>query len=223
MVKEFRFYLACLRRAWLDSIEQANTLAALLGGLILFVVLQRTEALKEIAEMDAPTSVAGTLAFALVVAVLSVFLAWAIIFAMRLVTAPAELYWGLREGLHQAKAEIERLKTVPESDYIPLADATVRTYDELAGSGWRTTIDSGTEHPEERMARMTSILINNVAIYGMERPSRELRRVREDELVGGHFVGEGNGYRLPRKGYDKFVGLCVRRADLEEAIRRMNM
>lgn len=54
--------------------------------------------------MEAPTTIAGTVGFTLVLAALSVAVAWLVIFLCRLVTAPAHLYEENQKTIHSLRA-----------------------------------------------------------------------------------------------------------------------
>src|SRR5712664_1311779 len=101
-----QFYLECAKRAARGSFEGANVAATLGGGFLLFLFLQYFEILKEIGNMEAPTTVAGTVAFTLAMAVVSVGLAWLVIFLVRLALAPAELYAWLKNDNESLKKQL---------------------------------------------------------------------------------------------------------------------
>lgn len=80
------FWRRCLLEAWNGSLGRANSLAALIGGAVLaflaFVLhLDKT----------APSSVEGSLAFQLVILVLSFVAAWLLVFVIQLFGAPARI------------------------------------------------------------------------------------------------------------------------------------
>jgi len=87
MREQLHFRLLCLTRAWKGSWSVANALGAFVGGSIISA-LSWTLGLN----MDAPTSVQGTVTFAFVLTVVSIFAVWPLIFAVRCWSAPAKLY-----------------------------------------------------------------------------------------------------------------------------------
>jgi hypothetical protein len=88
-----RFYIECVKHAWRSSIEHANTAGALFGGLILLFILQCSPDLKDLGDMEAPTTIFGTIVFTLGMLGVSVVLTWLVIFLVRVfLVAPVNLY-----------------------------------------------------------------------------------------------------------------------------------
>ena len=81
-----RFWWECAREAWPGSWSRANALATIFGGAILAVSAWWLGLTKE-----APSSIEGTMGFALFTGVSSLLLAWIVIFIVRLLGAPARL------------------------------------------------------------------------------------------------------------------------------------
>jgi hypothetical protein len=100
------FYRKCVLIAWRDSLATANTAAALLGGLVLLLILQHAD-LKVLRDMEGPTTIGGTVLFTVAMAIVSVGLAWAVIFICRLLAAPVNLYHGLAQEIETLKAQNE--------------------------------------------------------------------------------------------------------------------
>jgi len=81
-----RFWCECVHEAWRGSWNKANALATIFGGAILTVGAWSLGLTKE-----APSSVEGSIGFALLTGVASLLLAWVVIFAVRLLGAPARI------------------------------------------------------------------------------------------------------------------------------------
>ena len=86
MMLYFHFWWECAREAWHGSWSRANALAMIFGGAILAATAWWLGLTKE-----APSSIEGTVGFALLTGVLSLLSAWAVIFSVRLLGAPARL------------------------------------------------------------------------------------------------------------------------------------
>jgi hypothetical protein len=80
------FWWECAREAWHGSWSRANALATIFGGAILAAIAWWLRLTKE-----APSSIEGTVGFALLTGVLSLLSAWIVIFIVRLLGAPARL------------------------------------------------------------------------------------------------------------------------------------
>jgi hypothetical protein len=85
MMLYLRFWWECAREAWHGSWSRANNLATIFGGAILAASagLGLTK--------EAPSSIEGSVVFALFTGILSLLLAWIFIFIVRLLGAPARL------------------------------------------------------------------------------------------------------------------------------------
>src|SRR6266705_763891 len=95
-----RFYIECIKHGWRNSIEQANSLGALFGGFILLLILQHSTVLKELGDIEAPTTIFGNIVFNLVMAAVSLALTWLVIFLVRIIfVAPAHLYAEARKKI----------------------------------------------------------------------------------------------------------------------------
>jgi len=115
MSKLFKFAWLCIRYAWRGCWTKANELATLLGGAILTVVLiLLRDWLRGLNLIEAPTSIPGTAAFTLALAVASLLIAFLVIFAGRLVLAPARLYWEQYARAETLEAELTAAKADPD-------------------------------------------------------------------------------------------------------------
>jgi hypothetical protein len=115
----FQFHWLCLKQAWRGCWTRANELAGALGGLILFVVLYSLSPWMRDRELiDAPSTYWGAAGFAAGSAIASTILAFGVIFLLRLVLAPMQMYWSknekigtLEQKLQEDRARIEELET----------------------------------------------------------------------------------------------------------------
>jgi hypothetical protein len=95
-----RFYIECLKHGWRGSIEEANTAGALPGGLFVLLFLQYSPVLKELGDIEAPPTIFGSIVFNLVISLVSLALAWSVIFLVRIFfVAPVHLYVDARREI----------------------------------------------------------------------------------------------------------------------------
>jgi hypothetical protein len=105
---------------------------------------------------------------------------------------------------------------------IPLREGALIAYDKLDGTLWRAATDKWHGGPEERLAFMATYLAHNAAIYGLTPPSRQSKRIRENEFRSGTFLNGGNSFRRHSDKHDAYTELTIATDDLKEAIRRMD-
>jgi hypothetical protein len=94
----------CIKEAAEGTFNRANAVATILGGIILWLLTLWLGGMK----MEAPTSVAGTIGFAVVLGVASLGVSWIVIFLWRLIGAPARLYTRLADEKAQIERELEQ-------------------------------------------------------------------------------------------------------------------
>jgi hypothetical protein len=99
------FFALCARRAWAGSWALANNLAATVGGFLMVVL-----AWKLGLTMEAPTSVEGAIAFTLAGTAGAILLVWTLIFVVRFVLSPAQLYRKSEIQLRLVSEELAALK-----------------------------------------------------------------------------------------------------------------
>jgi hypothetical protein len=95
-----RFYWQCVVHAWRGCWTSANERAGLLGAGIFWVLLWiSSNRLAERQLIEAPITYWGVAGFSLASAVASVSLTFLVIFAARLIVAPASLYYDLQKSI----------------------------------------------------------------------------------------------------------------------------
>ena len=99
------FWWECAQEAIIGSFEKANAAAALLGTFLLCIVLVVLGV-----NMDAPTTVTGTLELGVAAVLVSMILAWAAIFVFRFLGAPARLYQTAKKETQNRENELVALK-----------------------------------------------------------------------------------------------------------------
>jgi hypothetical protein len=96
----FKFQWLCIKDAWHGCWTRANETAGLLGAGILWLLLFfLSPRLREHGVIDAPTTYLGVAGLTFLSAVVSVVLAFFVIFIGRLVTAPVRLYFGAQREI----------------------------------------------------------------------------------------------------------------------------
>ncbi|HZR59849.1 MAG TPA: hypothetical protein VFA80_02675 [Xanthobacteraceae bacterium] len=115
MFGHLRFIWRCLKQAWRGCWTKANEQAAVLGGTILFIVLVLSRNwLKQMNWIDAPTTLWGTAGYTAALAAASAILAFLVIFSVRLVLAPARLYWEQHRRADTLQLELSAATAKPE-------------------------------------------------------------------------------------------------------------
>jgi hypothetical protein len=100
------FWRRCWRDAAKGSLSRANATATIVGGLILWIATLWLGGLK----IEAPTSVAGTIGFAAILAAASLVVSWLVVFAWRLIGAPTRVYKSAQEEIRKLSAELAELR-----------------------------------------------------------------------------------------------------------------
>ena len=133
MDKKATFFWLCVREAAVGTLNLAGAIATIVGGAILWALAWWLGG----AKMEAPTSVAGSIGFAVLVAVTSFVLSWFVVFLWQLYGAPSRLYWGAKQKIEDLEKEIlawkERLVR-KISVYLDTTDKGVREYPTVNGS-----------------------------------------------------------------------------------------
>jgi hypothetical protein len=104
MLKYFKFCWYCIASAWTGCWTRANELYGLLGAVLLAIALLL---LRDRTTIEAPTTIWGTGLLTALMALASLFLAFALIFLTRLLFAPARLFWAERQKVinYELKAQ----------------------------------------------------------------------------------------------------------------------
>jgi hypothetical protein len=133
MDKNPTFFRLCAREAASGTFERANAIATIVGGVILSALAWWLGGTK----MEAPTSVAGTIGFGVVLSILSLLVSWFFVFLWRLYGAPSRLYWSERQKIKDLEKEKLALETrlVPKIRvFLDSKDKGVREYPAVSGS-----------------------------------------------------------------------------------------
>jgi hypothetical protein len=99
------FVWLCAKHAWAGCWTRANELAAVVGGGCLwFILLLLSPKLREQQVIEAPTTYWGSAGLATVSAIVSIFLAFVMVFAVRFALAPSQFYWMAQDKLDAAES-----------------------------------------------------------------------------------------------------------------------
>jgi len=108
-----KFHWLCIKHAWRGCLTRANELATLLGGVLLWAILWSASSWLQQNEMiEPPSTYWGAAGYQFVYAVMSVVLAFAVIFVARLVMAPVHLYWAERDRADVLSNQLDRKKEI---------------------------------------------------------------------------------------------------------------
>jgi hypothetical protein len=99
------FYRMAVKEAASDTFDRANLLATIVGGALVWLAIWYLGRL----EMDAPTSVGGTIGFAIGLALASLVVMWIVIFLFRLFGAPGRMLAKKNEKIAELYSDIETL------------------------------------------------------------------------------------------------------------------
>jgi hypothetical protein len=133
MDKNPTFFGLCVREAARGTLNLVGAIATFFGGAILGALAWWVGG----AKMEAPTSVAGSIIFSVLVAVASFALSWFVVFLWRLYGAPSRLYWSARQKIKDLEKENLALeeRLVPKIRvFLDSIDRGVREYPTANGS-----------------------------------------------------------------------------------------
>lgn len=163
MRRWFKLYLGfwwrCAKEASAGSFDKANAYAAVLGGAILWIILWFVG----LGNVIAPASLSGTIGLAVAGAFVSIILAWCVIYAFRLLGAPARLYQKLQDSI----------PPVPESDI------AITLHDGMAYE--MMSVDSGRRPLPEARAWIVQVKNNGNHLL------QKCQLMWDDQPVSGYF------------------------------------
>ena len=103
-----------------------------------------------------------------------------------------------------------------------MAEASAYAFGKLENTVIAALVVRNNHNQERRLELMASYLAHNAPFYGKIPPSQERRLIDPDELKRGSFYEGGAAFRYTSDTHNKYIGLEMRKRDVEVAIKQMH-